>query len=83
MLVLIAAGVVAIAAIAGTVYASLHTGNSYESFRRSCLANVGDTVVIVGEASHAAYMGGLQKTYTMGCKQPNGTVISTAKTSKP
>jgi photosystem II stability/assembly factor-like uncharacterized protein len=82
-LILAAVGVVAIAALAGTIYVSLHAGNSYESFRHDCLANAGNSVVIVSQTSHAAYMGGLQKTYTMGCKQPNGSVISTAKTSKP
>jgi hypothetical protein len=81
--VLGAVGVVAIVVLAVTVYASFHAGNSYESFRRSCLANAGNSVVIVSEASHAAYMGGQQKSYTMGCKQPGGTVISTTKTSKP
>jgi hypothetical protein len=78
-----ALGVVAIAALAVTVYASFHAGNSYESFRRSCLANAGNSVVIVSQSAHSAYMGGPQTSYTMGCKQPNGSVTSTAKTSKP
>lgn len=78
-----AIGIVVLAALAITVYASFHAGNSYESFRRGCLANAGNSVVIVSESTHAAYMGGAQKSYTMGCKQPNGSVISTAKTSKP
>jgi hypothetical protein len=82
-LVLGAVGVLAVAALAVTIYASFHSGNSYESFRRSCLANAGNSVVIVSEASHASYMGGSQHEYTMGCKNPEGTVLSTAKTSKP
>jgi hypothetical protein len=82
-LVLIAVGVVAIAGLAVTVFASFHAGNSYESFRRSCLANAGNSVVILSQTAHSAYMGGPQASYTMGCKQPNGSVISTAKTSKP
>jgi hypothetical protein len=82
-LVVGAVGVVVIGVIAVTVYASFHAGNSYESFRRTCLANAGNSVVIVSESTHAAYMGGTQMSYTMGCTQPNGSVISTAKTSKP
>jgi hypothetical protein len=82
-LVLGALGVVVVAAIAVTVYVSFHAGNSYQSFRRSCLANAGNSVVIVNQSAHASYMGGPQTSYTMGCKQPNGSVISTAKTSKP
>jgi hypothetical protein len=82
-LVLGAVGVAVIAALAVAVYASFHGGNSYQSFRRSCLANAGNSVVIVSQSVHAAYMGGPQTSYTMGCKQPNGSVISTAKTSKP
>ena len=82
-LILGAVGVVVIAALAGTIYASFHAGNSYESFRRSCLANAGNSVVIVSQSAHAAYMGGTQTSYTMGCKQLNRSVISTAKTSKP
>jgi hypothetical protein len=82
-LVLGAAGVVVIAAIAVAVYASFHAGNSYESFRRSCLADSGNTVVVVSQSTQSAYMGGPQKSYTMGCKRPDGAVISTAKTSKP
>jgi hypothetical protein len=82
-LVLAAVGVVAVVALAAAIYASFHAGNSYASFRRSCLATAGNSVVIVSQASHAAYMGGPQQEYTMGCKKPDGTVISTAKTSKP
>jgi hypothetical protein len=82
-LVLAAVGVVAVVALAVTIYASFHAGNSYESFKRSCLANTGNSVVIVSEAAHASYMGGAQHEYTMGCKKSDGTVISTAKTSKP
>jgi hypothetical protein len=82
-LVLLVAGAVAIAVLAVTVYASFHAGNSYQSFRRSCLANAGNSVVIVSQSVHSAYMGGSQPSYTMGCKQPNGSVISTAKTSRP
>jgi hypothetical protein len=82
-LVLSAVGVAAIVALAVTIYASFHAANSYASFKRSCLATAGNSVVIVSQASHAAYMGGPQQEYTMGCKKPDGTVISTAKTSKP
>ncbi len=82
-LILGAVGVGAVAALAVAIYVSLHAGNSYESFRRSCLASPGSSVVIVSESSHAAYMGGPQHEYTMGCKRPDGTVVSTAKTSKP
>jgi hypothetical protein len=82
-LVICATGVVVIAALAVTIYASFHAGNSYQSFRHDCLADAGNSVVIVSQASHAAYMGGSQTSYTMGCKQPSGSVISTAKTSKP
>ena len=82
-LILGATGVVAVAALAVAIYASFHAGNSYQSFRRSCLATAGNSVVIVSKASHAAYMGGPQQEYTMGCKKADGTVVSTAKTSKP
>jgi hypothetical protein len=78
-----AVGVVAIAALAVAMYVSLRAGNSYESFRRGCMANAGNSIVIVSQTSHAAYMGGSQTSYTVGCKQPDGSVISTAKTSKP
>ncbi len=74
---------VAIVGLAVTIYASFHSGNSYESFRRSCLASAGNSVVMVSQSTHGAYMGGPQTSYTMGCKKPDGTVTSTAKTSKP
>ena len=76
-------GAVVAAALAGTIYASFHAGNSYQSFRHSCLASAGNSVVILSQSAHAEYMGGAQTSYTMGCKQPNGSVVSTAKTSKP
>lgn len=82
-LVLGAASVVLIGAVAIAIYASFHAGNSYQSFRRSCLATAGNSVVIVSQSAHASYMGGAQTSFTMGCKAPNGTVVSTAKTSKP
>lgn len=82
-LILAAVGLVVVAAVAIAVYASFHAGNSYASFRRSCLANSGNTVVVVSHSAHASYMGGAQTSYVMGCKRSDGTVVSTAKTSKP
>jgi hypothetical protein len=81
--VLGAAGVVLVAGIAIAIYASFHAGNSYQSFKRNCLAAVGNSIVITSQSAHASYMGGPQISYTMGCKRTDGTVISTAKTSKP
>jgi hypothetical protein len=82
-LILGAIGVVVIASIAVAVYASFHAGNAYASFKRTCLATSGNTVVVVSQSLQSAYMGGAQKSYKMGCRAPDGTVISTAKTSKP
>lgn len=82
-LILGGVGVVAIAALAIAVYASFHTANPYESFKRTCLASAGNSIVVVSQSAHALYMGGPQQEYTMGCKQPNGSVVSTAKTNKP
>jgi hypothetical protein len=76
-------GVILVAGLAIAVYASFHAGNSYEKFKHSCLASRGASVVQLSVSTHAQYMGGPATTYTMGCRQPDGSVTATAKTSKP
>jgi hypothetical protein len=81
---LVLAGSVVVAiGIAVAIYASFHAGNSYQTFRRNCLALAGTSVVQLSVSAHGLYMGGPQQTYTMGCRRSDGSVISTAKTNKP
>ena len=80
---LLGTGVVVVIGLAIAIYASFHAGNSYQTFRRNCLARAGASVVQLSASTHSQYMGGPATTYTMGCRQSNGSVISTAKTNKP
>ena len=80
---LVAGGAVVVIGIVVAIYASFHAGNSYQTFRRTCLARTGTSVVQLSVSTHGQYMGGPEKTYTMGCRRSDGSVISTAKTNKP
>jgi hypothetical protein len=54
-------------------------------FRRKKLLTMGAagaSVVQLSVSTHAQYMGGPATTYTMGCRQPDGSVTATAKTSE-
>jgi hypothetical protein len=72
-----------VAGVAIAAYASFHAGNPYEKFKHNCLASTGASVVQLSVSTHAQYMGGPATTYTMGCRQPDGSVTATAKTTKP
>ena len=76
-------GSVIVVGLAIAVYASFHAGNPYEKFKHNCLAGAGATVVQLSVSTHAQYMGGPATTYTMGCRQPDGSVTATAKTNRP
>ena len=80
---LLASGLVVVIGIAIAIYASFHGGNSYQTFRRNCLARTGASVVQLSVSTHSQYMGGPATTYTMGCRGSDGSLISTAKTNKP
>jgi hypothetical protein len=82
-LLLMGGGALLVAGLAIAVYASFHAGNAYEKFKHSCLAGTGASVVQLSVSTHAQYMGGPAMTYTMGCRQPDGSVTATAKTNKP
>jgi hypothetical protein len=80
---LLGSGVVVAVGVAIAIYASFHAGNSYQSFRRACLARAGTSVVQLSVSTHGQYMGGPEQIYTMGCRSSDGSVISTATTNKP
>ena len=80
---LLGSAVVVVIGIAIAIYASVHGSNSYQTFRRNCLGRAGTSVVQLSVSTHSQYMGGPATTYTMGCRQSDGSVISTAKTNKP
>ncbi|HEY0871759.1 MAG TPA: hypothetical protein VGD55_15270 [Acidothermaceae bacterium] len=69
--------------LAIAVYASFNAGNTYQKFKHHCLAGAGASVVQLSVSTHAQYMGGPATTYTMGCRQPDGSVTATAKTNQP
>jgi hypothetical protein len=76
-------GLALIAGLAIALYASFHAGNPYEKFKQNCLTSAGASIVQLSESMHAQYMGGPATTYTMGCRQPDGSVTATAKTNRP
>jgi hypothetical protein len=82
-LLLMGGGALLVVGLAIAVYASFHAVNPYEKFKHNCLASAGASVVQLSVQTHAQYMGGPAMTYTMGCRQPDGSVTTTAKTSKP
>jgi hypothetical protein len=75
--------VVVIAGVGGAVFASFHRPNPYQSFRRSCLATAGNTVVTLSTTAHSEYMGGPSDVYSMGCREANGTISAKATTNHP
>lgn len=82
-LLLTSGAAIVVAGLVVAVYASFHAANPYQTFKRSCLARAGASVVQLSASTHSQYMGGPATSYTMGCRQSDGSVSATAKTNKP
>jgi hypothetical protein len=80
-LILVVLAVVAAGLLAIGILDSVQAGNPYGAFRRTCLAKPGNSVVTLGETQHNVAMGGPETEYRMGCRQPNGEIISTINTN--